>query len=48
MTINGASGEDKYTYGAVLIREQAYKANIEINSDGTEDGTSYGTQENET
>ncbi|MGB9940840.1 TIGR04279 domain-containing protein [Methanosarcina sp.] len=28
------------TYGAVLIRDQAYKANIEIDSDGTKNGTS--------
>lgn len=47
MTMDGASSEDKYTYGAVLIKEQAYKANIEINSDGTEDGTSAETQENQ-
>jgi methanogen extracellular protein (TIGR04279 family) len=48
MTMDRASGEDKYTHGAVLIKEHAYKANIEINSDGTEDGTSAETQENET
>ncbi|WP_261788943.1 TIGR04279 domain-containing protein [Methanosarcina siciliae] len=40
MTLKGASDEDDCTYGAVLIREQAYKANIDINSDGTKDGTS--------
>ncbi|MPM09058.1 hypothetical protein SDC9_55374 [bioreactor metagenome] len=31
---------NNYTYGAVLINEQAYKANIEINSNGTKAGTS--------
>jgi methanogen extracellular protein (TIGR04279 family) len=29
-----------YTYGAVLVNEQAYRANIEINSNGTKNGTS--------
>lgn len=38
--VNGDSDEDDCTYGAVLIKEQAYKANIEIDSDGTRDGTS--------
>ncbi|MCQ1535082.1 TIGR04279 domain-containing protein [Methanosarcina sp. KYL-1] len=36
----GASGNDNCTYGAVLIRDSAYKANIEIDSDGTKSGTS--------
>ncbi|WP_440946581.1 TIGR04279 domain-containing protein [Methanosarcina sp. T3] len=40
MTLKGASDEDDCTYGAVLIKKQAYKANIEIDSDGTIDGTS--------
>lgn len=40
MTLEGASDEDDCTYGAVLIKEQAYKANINIDSDGTMDGTS--------
>ncbi|WP_410508139.1 TIGR04279 domain-containing protein [Methanosarcina hadiensis] len=39
MSLEGASGNN-YTYGAVLIKEQAYKANIEINSNGTKAGTS--------
>ena len=29
-----------YTYGAVLVNEQAYRANIEIDSNGTKNGTS--------
>ena len=40
ISITGATDENACTYGAVLIKEQAYKANIEINSDGTRDGTS--------
>lgn len=32
--------DNNYTYGAVLIKDQAYKANIEINSNGTKAGTS--------
>jgi methanogen extracellular protein (TIGR04279 family) len=40
MELKDAPEEIDYTYGAVLIREQAYKANIEINSDGTKNGTS--------
>jgi len=40
VSITGAASENACTYGAVLIKEQAYKANIEINSDGTRDGTS--------
>ena len=40
ISITGAANEKACTYGAVLIKEQAYKANIEINSDGTRDGTS--------
>jgi len=39
MSLEGAP-YNNYTYGAVLIREQAYKANIEINSNGTKNGTS--------
>jgi methanogen extracellular protein (TIGR04279 family)/PGF-pre-PGF domain-containing protein len=39
ISLEGAP-EDNYTYGAVLIKEQAYKANIEINSNGTKAGTS--------
>ncbi len=40
ISITGVPDETTCTYGAVLIKEQAYKANIEINSDGTRDGTS--------
>lgn len=40
ISITGVTNENACTYGAVLIKEQAYKANIEINSDGTRDGTS--------
>lgn len=39
MSLEGAPSNN-YTYGAVLIKEQAYKANIEINSNGTKVGTS--------
>lgn len=39
ISITGVSDENACTYGAVLIKEQTYKANIEINSDGTRDGT---------
>ncbi len=40
MALESAPNESNCTYGAVLIREKAYKANIEINSDGTRNGTS--------
>jgi len=40
MSLKGASDENTCTYGAVLIKKQAYKTNIEINSDGTKAGTS--------
>jgi len=40
MELEGAPAAYGCTYGAVLIKEQAYKANIEINSDGTKAGTS--------
>ena len=36
----GVPETDDCSYGAVLIRDQAYKANIELNSDGTRAGTS--------
>ncbi|WP_235284200.1 TIGR04279 domain-containing protein [Methanosarcina sp. 1.H.A.2.2] len=36
----GAPDKSNCTYVAALIRGQAYKANIEINSDGTKNGTS--------
>lgn len=39
MSLEGAT-DNNYTYGAVLIKKQAYKANIEINSNGTKAGTS--------
>jgi methanogen extracellular protein (TIGR04279 family)/PGF-pre-PGF domain-containing protein len=39
MSLEGAP-DGNYTYGAVLIKDQAYKANIEINSNGTKAGTS--------
>jgi len=40
ISITGVPDKTTCTYGAVLIKEQAYKANIEINSDGTKNGTS--------
>jgi uncharacterized membrane protein YgcG len=39
-TLNFSGNSSNYTYGAVLINEQAYKANIGINSNGTINGTS--------
>lgn len=39
MSLEGVS-DSSCTYGAVLIKEQAYKANIEVNSNGTKAGTS--------
>jgi methanogen extracellular protein (TIGR04279 family)/PGF-pre-PGF domain-containing protein len=41
MTLVGASDENSCTYGAILIKTKAYKANIEVNSDGTKVGTSF-------
>ena len=40
MALESAPNENNCTYGAVLISEKAYKANIEIDSDGTRNGTS--------
>ncbi|HWR25333.1 MAG TPA: TIGR04279 domain-containing protein [Methanosarcina sp.] len=40
MNLKNAPDQSNCTYGAVLIKKQAYKANIEINSDGTKNGTS--------
>ena len=40
MELEGAPENSNYTYGAVLVNEQVYKANIEINSNGTINGTS--------
>jgi len=40
MDLMDASDEDDCTYGAVLINEDAYKADIIINSDGTRCGSS--------
>ena len=40
MALESAPNENNCTYGAVLIRETAYKANIEIDSHGTRNGTS--------
>lgn len=42
MAFNGTSGNDSsnFTYGAVLVNEQVYRAIIEINSNGTINGTS--------
>jgi methanogen extracellular protein (TIGR04279 family)/PGF-pre-PGF domain-containing protein len=40
INLENAPDEKNCTYGAVLIKEQAYKANIKINSDGTRNGTS--------
>ena len=35
VTLSLSANSSNYTYGAILINEQAYKANIEINSKGT-------------
>ncbi len=40
MDLKDASDEDECTYGAVLINEDAYKADVIINSDGTRSGSS--------
>ncbi len=40
LELPGVPETDDCSYGAVLIRDQAYKANIEIDSDGTRAGTS--------
>ena len=40
MTLKDAPNLFNCTYGAVLIKDQAYKADIKINSDGTRKGTS--------
>jgi len=39
LKLAGVDDDGDCSYGAVLIRDQAYKANIEINSDGTRAGT---------
>jgi methanogen extracellular protein (TIGR04279 family)/PGF-pre-PGF domain-containing protein len=40
MSLKGAPNNSNDTYGAILVNKQAYKANIEINSNGTKNGTS--------
>ena len=45
MALESAPNENNRTYGAVLIRKPAYKANIEIDSDGTRNGTSVTVNE---
>jgi methanogen extracellular protein (TIGR04279 family) len=40
MELEGAPENNNYTYGAVLVNEQAYKANIDIISDGTKKNSS--------
>lgn len=40
MSLENEPDENNCTYGAVLIRDQAYKANIKIDSNGTKNGTS--------
>ena len=40
MELEGAPVNSNYTYGAVLVNEQAYKANIDIISDGTKKNSS--------
>jgi methanogen extracellular protein (TIGR04279 family)/PGF-pre-PGF domain-containing protein len=40
MSLEGAPNNSNDTYGAILVNKQAYKANIEINSNGTKNGTS--------
>jgi methanogen extracellular protein (TIGR04279 family)/PGF-pre-PGF domain-containing protein len=39
MNLENAPDQNNYTYGAVLIKKQAYRADIKINSDGTRNGT---------
>jgi len=40
ITLEGAPREVDCIYGALLISDEAYKANIDINSDGTKNGSS--------
>ncbi|HET8687249.1 MAG TPA: TIGR04279 domain-containing protein [Methanosarcina sp.] len=40
MSLENVPDENNCTFGAVLIRDQAYKANIKIDSNGTKNGTS--------
>jgi methanogen extracellular protein (TIGR04279 family)/PGF-pre-PGF domain-containing protein len=40
MSLEDAPSNTNFTYGAILVNEQVYKANIEINSNGTYNGTS--------
>ncbi len=40
MSLEGAPNNGNFTYGAVLVNEQVYNANIEINSNGTYNSTS--------
>ena len=39
-SLKNTPDSSNYTYGAVLVNEQAYRANIEIDSNGTKNGTS--------
>ena len=40
MSLENVPDENNCTFGALLIKDQAYKANIKINSNGTKNGTS--------
>jgi len=40
MGLEGAPKNGNYTYGAVLVNGQAYRANIEVDSNGTKNSTS--------
>jgi len=40
MSLKNASSDGKFTYGALLINEEAYKAEINVSSNGTINGTS--------
>ncbi|MCF8884086.1 TIGR04279 domain-containing protein, partial [Erythrobacter sp. SN021] len=39
MSLKKAPADGKFTYGALLINEEAYKAEINVSSNGTIDGT---------
>lgn len=39
MCLEDAPADGEYTYGAMLIKKEAYKAEISVSSDGTRDGT---------
>ncbi|MDP4197102.1 MAG: TIGR04279 domain-containing protein [Bacteroidota bacterium] len=45
MSLENIPDENNCTFGAILIRDQAYKANIKVDSNGTKNGTSVTVNE---